>query len=346
MSKNKILITGGCGYIGSHTIIELLTQTDFEVVSVDSFINSSAKTLDRIKQITGKTIKNYAVDLCDLEKVAAIFEENSDFIGVIHFAALKSVPDSVAQPLHYYHNNINSLLNLLKCCAKYEVNNFIFSSSCSVYGNVAQLPVNEQTPLSIAESPYAYTKQIGEQILKDFVRNQPATKAIALRYFNPVGAHGSGLNGENPINKPTSLVPVITQTAVGIIKEMSVFGYDYDTRDGSCVRDYIHVTDIAEAHIKALRYLIEAKNEANYEVINLGTGSGVTVLEAIHAFEKVSGVKLNYKMVGRRDGDVVSIYSDTTMSEKKLGWKTKRGIEEMMDSAWKWQQLLMQERAK
>jgi len=349
MSKNKILVTGGCGYIGSHTIIEMLTQaecrpaecrpTDFEVVSIDSFVNSSVNTLDRIKQITGSSIKNYEIDLCDLEKVEKVFEENPDFVGVIHFAALKSVPDSVVQPLRYYHNNINSLLNLLKCCAKYEVNNFIFSSSCSVYGNVASLPVNEQTPLSIAESPYAYTKQIGENIIKDFIKNQPQTKAIALRYFNPVGAHTSGLIGENPINKPTSLVPIITQTAIGIIKEMTVFGEDYDTRDGSCVRDYIHVTDIAQAHIKALCYLIEAKNEANYEVINLGTGNGVTVLEAIHAFEKVSGVKLNYKIVGRREGDVAAIYSDTTVSEQKLAWKTQIGIEEMMASAWKWQQL-------
>ncbi|TAH19628.1 MAG: UDP-glucose 4-epimerase GalE [Cytophagales bacterium] len=346
MSKKKILVTGGCGYIGSHTIIEMLMQTDFEVVSIDSLINSSIHTLERIRQITGKSIKNYQTDLCNLAEVEKVFDENTDFVGIIHFAALKSVPDSVAQPLHYYHNNINSLLNLLKCCAKYGVNNFIFSSSCSVYGNVAKLPVNEQTPLSIAESPYAYTKQIGENIIKDFIKNQAQTKAIALRYFNPVGAHTSGLNGENPINKPTSLVPVITQTAIGIIKEMSVFGEDYDTRDGSCVRDYIHVTDIAEAHIKALAYLLEGKNEANYEVINLGTGNGVTVLEAIHAFEKVSGVKLNYKMKGRRDGDVAAIYSDTTMSEQKLGWKTSIGIEEMMSSAWKWQQLLKDEQAK
>lgn len=346
MSKKKILVTGGCGYIGSHTIIEMLTQTSFEIVSIDSLINSSAKTLDRIKQITGKSIKNYETDLCNLAEVEKIFDENPDFAGVIHFAALKSVPDSVAQPLHYYHNNINSLLNLLKCCAKYGVNNFIFSSSCSVYGNVATLPVSEQTPLSIAESPYAYTKQIGENIIKDFIKNQAQTKAIALRYFNPVGAHTSGLNGENPINKPTSLVPIITQTAIGIIKEMSVFGEDYDTRDGSCVRDYIHVTDIAEAHIKALAYLLEGKNEANYEVINLGTGNGVTVLEAIHAFEKVSGVRLNYKIKGRRDGDVAAIYSDTTVSERKLGWKTSIGIEEMMASAWKWQQLLQEEQAK
>jgi UDP-glucose 4-epimerase len=231
----------------------------------------------------------------------------------------------------------------LQLAEKYQVNNFIFSSSCSVYGNVSKLPVNEQTPLSIAESPYAYTKQIGEVILKDFVRNNEV-KAVALRYFNPVGAHISGLNGENPINKPSNLVPVITQTAVGIIKEMSVYGYDYDTRDGSCIRDYIHVTDIAEAHIKAMNYLIEGKNEAKYEVYNLGTGKGVTVLEAIKAFEKVSGVKLNYKLAERRPGDVVAIYSDTTLSEQKLGWKTKLNIEDMMASAWKWQQLLLEEK--
>ncbi len=343
MPNNKILVTGGCGYIGSHTIIEILSQTNFEVVSADNLLNSSVHTLDRIKQITGKTVKNYFVDLCDLEKTEQIFEENPDFVGVIHFAALKSVPESVAQPLLYYHNNLNSLANLLKCCEKYKVNHFIFSSSCSVYGNVAQLPVNEQTPLSIAESPYAYSKQIGESMLKDVVKTNQM-KAIALRYFNPVGGHTTGLNGENPINRPSNLVPVITQTAVGIIKEMSVFGHDYDTRDGSCVRDYIHVTDIAEAHIKALYYLLEGRNEANYEVINLGTGQGVTVLEAIHAFEKVSGVKLNYKLVERREGDVVSIYSDTTLSKKKLGWETKIGIDEMMASAWKWQQTIMKEK--
>jgi UDP-glucose 4-epimerase len=343
MSKNKILVTGGCGYIGSHTIIEILTQTNFEVISADNYLNSSEKTLERIKQITGKSVKNYFIDLCDMEKTSKVFEENPDLVGVIHFAALKSVPESVAKPLFYYHNNINSLLNLLNCCEKYGVHHFIFSSSCSVYGNVEKLPVNEQTPLSIAESPYAYTKQVGEVILKDVTKVTPI-KGIALRYFNPVGSHKTGLNGENPTNRPSNLVPVITQTAVGIIKEMSVFGYDYDTRDGSCIRDYIHVTDIAEAHIKALYYLIEGRNEASYEVINLGTGNGVTVLEAIHAFEKASGVKLNYKLVGRREGDVVAIYSDTTMSEKKLGWKTKIGIDEMMDSAWKWQQLLVSEK--
>lgn len=343
MNKNKILVTGGCGYIGSHTIIEILEQTDFEVISVDNLMNSSVDTLDRIEKITGKRVKNYAVDLCDLAKTEEIFKENTDLIGIIHFAALKSVPESVFKPLLYYHNNLNSLLHLLQLAEKYQVNNFIFSSSCSVYGNVSKLPVNEQTPLSIAESPYAYTKQIGEVMLKDFVRNNDV-KAVALRYFNPVGAHISGLNGENPINKPSNLVPVITQTAAGIIKEMSVYGYDYDTRDGSCIRDYIHVTDIAEAHIKAMNYLIEGKNEARYEVYNLGTGKGVTVLEAIKAFEKVSGVKLNYKLAERRPGDVVAIYSDTTLSEQKLGWKTKLTIEDMMASAWKWQQLLLEEK--
>ncbi len=342
MNKNKILVTGGCGYIGSHTIIEILEQTDFEVISVDNLMNSSSDTLDRIERITGKRVKNYTIDLCDLAKTEEIFKENPDLIGIIHFAALKSVPESVFKPLLYYRNNLNSLLNLLQLVEKYQVNYFIFSSSCSVYGNVSQLPVNEQTPLSIAESPYAYTKQIGEVMIKDFVRNNQV-KAVALRYFNPVGAHISGLNGENPINRPSNLVPVITQTAAGIIPEMSVYGYDYDTRDGSCIRDYIHVTDIAEAHIKAMNYLIEGKNEANYEVYNLGTGNGVTVLEAIKAFEKVSGVKLNYKLAERRAGDVVAIYSDTTLSEQKLGWKTKLNIEDMMASAWKWQQLLLRE---
>jgi UDP-glucose 4-epimerase len=343
MNKNKILVTGGCGYIGSHTIIEILEQTNFEVISVDNLMNSSLNTLDRIEKITGKKVKNYVIDLCNIEETEEIFKENNDLVGIIHFAALKSVPDSVFKPLLYYHNNLNSLLNLLQLAEKYAVNNFIFSSSCSVYGNVSKLPVNEQTPLSLAESPYAYTKQIGEVIIKDVVRNNDI-KAVALRYFNPVGAHISGLNGENPINKPTNLVPIITQTAVGIMKEMNVYGYDYDTRDGSCIRDYIHVTDIADAHIKAMNYLIKGKNKENYEVYNLGTGNGVTVLEAIKAFEKVSGLRLNYKMAERRPGDVVAIYSDTTLSEQMLDWKTKFSIEDMMSSAWKWQQLLLEEK--
>jgi UDP-glucose 4-epimerase len=342
-TRNKILVTGGCGYIGSHTIIELLTRTSYEVISCDSLINSSADALCRIEKITGKTIKNYETDLCDEAATARIFQENPDLAGVIHFAALKSVPESVAEPLLYYHNNITSLVNLLKVCNRYGVNDFIFSSSCSVYGNVSQLPVHEGTVLSPPESPYAATKQMGEQILADAAKAVPALRVVALRYFNPVGAHLSGHIGENPTNPPTSLVPIITQTAAGLRPQMTVHGGDYHTRDGSCIRDYIHVSDIADAHVVALQYLVNQKNTTNYEVFNLGTGNGVSVLEAIHAFQTSTGVKLNYQVGPRRAGDVVSIYSDTTRTASVLGWQPRYGISEMMESAWKWQMTLKAE---
>ncbi|MCL4155583.1 UNVERIFIED_CONTAM: hypothetical protein GTU68_014646 [Idotea baltica] len=340
----KILVTGGCGYIGSHTLIELLKQGRFDVVSADNLLNSSIRTLDRIEQITGKRVKNYETDLCNLTETQKVFEENSDIVGVIHFAALKAVGDSVEQPLEYYQNNFVSMINVMKCCADYGVSNFIFSSSCSIYGNIEKLPVTETTPISEAESPYANTKKVGERIIRDFAKVHPNTQTIALRYFNPVGAHETGLNGEDPINKPTNLVPVITQTASGIIPKLSVFGGDYDTRDGSCIRDYIHVTDIALAHIKALNYLVDGKNESNYECYNLGSGEGVSVLEAIKTFEAVTGLKLNYEVGPRRDGDVVAIYSDSSLAKEKLGWEAERGIEEMMTSAWKWQSHLNSER--
>ena len=229
------------------------------------------------------------------------------------------------------------MLNILECCLKFNVPNFIFSSSCSVYGNISELPVKENTPLSKAESPYAYTKQVGEEILKDYSKANPQLKIIALRYFNPVGAHISGLIGEDPINKPTSLVPVITQTAIGKIKQLTVYGKEYDTRDGSCIRDYIHVTDIAIAHIKALNYLMQNKNKSNFILFNLGTGNGVSVLEAIYSFEKITGIKLNYIIGKKREGDVAAIYSETTLSKKELGWDAKFGLDEMMSSAWRWE---------
>jgi UDP-glucose 4-epimerase len=335
MSKT-ILITGGAGYIGSHTIIELLESTDFKVISIDNFSNSSPKTFDRIEQITGKRIKNFEINLCDFEALeTALSEIKID--GVIHFAAYKSVPESVDQPIKYYHNNINSLLNIIKYCEKYSIRNFIFSSSCSVYGNVEKMPVSEETNLSKAVSPYAYTKQIGEQILIDYAKVHKKLNVIALRYFNPAGAHSSGLNGEDPINPPTSLVPVITNTAAGKRKELLVFGSDYSTRDGSCIRDYVHVSDIASAHILALKYLIENKNKDNYDVLNLGTGNGVSVLEAINSFETVTGQKLNYKIVERREGDVEAIYSDTKKSKEILNWETKLTLEDMLKSAWEWE---------
>lgn len=331
-----LIVTGGAGYIGSHTIIELLENTDLNVISIDNFSNSTRETFDRIKKITGKTVKNYEIDLCDAEKTESIFKTEKNIAGIIHFAAFKSVPESVANPYKYYHNNINSLLNLLECCKKYNVRNFIFSSSCSVYGNISELPVKETTTTGKAESPYAYTKQAGEEILKDYTKTYPTLQVIALRYFNPVGAHMSGNIGESPINLPANLVPIITQTAIGKIKEMTVYGKDYDTRDGSCIRDYIHVSDVAIAHVKAFN-LLKKESKTNFTIYNLGTGNGVSVLEAIHSFEKVSGKKLNYRIGEKRPGDVGAIYSDTTLSEKKLGWKTKFTLDEMMESAWKWE---------
>ncbi|WP_224998118.1 UDP-glucose 4-epimerase GalE [Cesiribacter sp. SM1] len=343
--KNKILITGGCGYIGSQTIIELVKQNKYEIISADNFINSSAATLERIREISGREIKNYELDLRDKEKTLKLFEENKDLVGVIHFAALKSVPDSVADPILYYENNISSLLNILSACDQYQVDNLIFSSSCSVYGNVEKLPVDENTPLTRAESPYAHTKQLGEDIIRHFAKTS-SVKTIALRYFNPVGADASGKIGENPINRPNNLVPVITQTAVGKIEQLTVFGGDYDTRDGSCIRDYVHVADIAKAHILALGYLIDDKNRSNFEIYNLGTGQGVTVLEAIKAFEEVSKQKLNYIVGPRREGDVASIYSNSQLAEERLGWKAENDIYDMMSSAWKWQLNLEKEQVK
>lgn len=333
----KILVTGGAGYIGSHTIIEVLEKTDWEVISADNFLRSSEKTFDRIKKITGKEVKNYDVDLCDPEKTRKIFSENKNIEGVIHFAALKSVPESVANPDLYYHNNNESLKNILACIKEFGTNNFIFSSSCAVYGNIDMLPVNEKTPLQKAQSPYGHTKQLGEEIISEFSKLNPEVSSIALRYFNPVGAHISGKIGETSIGKPDNVVPSIMQTAVGKLDQFNVFGDDYTTRDGTCIRDYVHVSDIANAHVLALKYLMNREAKKNYDVINLGTGNGVTVLEAVNAFEKVCSKKLNYKISPRRAGDVEAIYSDSSKAKKLLGWKTKFGIEEMMKSAWNWQ---------
>lgn len=344
MNKPTVIVTGGAGYIGSHTIIELLEKTNYHVVSIDNFSNSSKETYLNIKKITNKEVDAHAIDLCDREKAFDVFKQYSNVIGVIHFAAFKAVPESVVDPYKYYYNNINSELNVLEACLKFNVKNFIFSSSCSVYGNIDSLPVNEQTTLNKAESPYAFTKQVGEEILKDYSKAFPHLQMIALRYFNPVGAHLSGLNGENPINKPSSLVPIITQTASGRMKKMNVWGTDYKTRDGSCIRDYIHVSDIAQAHINALEYLVENKQHSNFSIFNLGTGNGVSVLEAIASFEKVSGQKLNYKIGPRRPGDVEAIYSDISFTEKELGWKAKYNLDEMMASAWKWEQNLSKQK--
>ena len=347
--QKKIIITGGCGYIGSHTVVECLESytkkngynEDYKVISIDNYLNSSASVIENIKKLTGREVKNYNTDLCNYEKTKEIFKiesKNSELIGIIHFAALKSVPDSVTDPVFYYQNNLNSLLNTLKLSKEYEVKNFIFSSSCSVYGNTKELPVSENTPFGVAESPYAYTKQVGERMIVDFAKTSEHQKFVLLRYFNPVGAHVSAQIGEDPKNPPTSLVPIITLTAIGKRDKMYVHGSDYDTRDGSCIRDYIHVSDIAEAHRLAIDYLVKNKENSQVETFNLGTGSGVTVLEAIKAFEKVTDKNLNYELGERREGDVVEIYADNEKAKTILGWIPKYGIEEMMNSAWKWQE--------
>jgi UDP-glucose 4-epimerase len=332
-----ILVTGGCGYIGSHTVVDLL-ENGYDVISVDNNSRSNAGILNGIESITGKKIKNYKVDLCNFDDTFAIFQEN-DISGIIHFAAYKSVGESVEKPLMYFENNLNSLINLLKCVQEFQTPYFVFSSSCTVYGNPDHIPVTESTPPKPAESPYGYTKQMGEQIINEFAKST-GTHSILLRYFNPVGAHPSIKIGEMPIGKPQNLVPAITQTAIGKLPKMSVHGSDYDTRDGSCIRDYIHVCDIAHAHTLAIKYLEKGKNNGLCEVFNLGSGNGVSVLEAIKAFEKVSGVKLNYEIGPRRPGDVVAIYANLDLATKLLGWTPKYDLEDMMRTAWEWEQRL------
>lgn len=332
---NKILVTGGCGYIGAHTIIDLI-ENGFEVISADNNSRSNENILDAIEKITGKKIKNYKVDLCIYDDTVAIFQENRDIVGIIHFAAYKSVGESVKKPLLYFENNLNSLINILKCADEFAVPNFVFSSSCTVYGNPDSIPVTEDTPMKPAASAYGATKQMGEQIVHEAI-NSSHIKAILLRYFNPVGAHPSGLIGELPLGKPENLVPAITQTAIGKLPMMQVWGNDYETRDGSCVRDYIHVCDIAHAHILALNYLLQNKNQSNCDVFNLGTGDGHTVLEIINEFEKASGTKLNYKIGPRRPGDVIAIYANNDKAKTLLGWQPKFNLQQMMATAWQWE---------
>lgn len=334
----KILVTGGNGYIGSHTVVDLI-ENGFEVISVDNNSRSSPRIMEGVEKITGQKVKNYKVDLCNYDDTWAIFQENEDIMGIIHFAAYKAVGESVEQPLMYFENNLVSLINLLKCTQEFKVPYFVFSSSCTVYGNPDEIPVTEMTPPKPAESPYGYTKQMGEQIINEFTKAN-VVQSILLRYFNPVGAHPSNQIGELPIGRPANLVPAITQTAIGKLPQMKVFGDDYPTRDGSCIRDFIHVSDIAHAHTLALEYLIEGKSMKKCEVFNLGTGNGVTVLEAIQTFERVSGVKLNYTIAPRRPGDVVAIYANNEHARQQLGWNTKYTLDDMMATAWKWEQRL------
>jgi UDP-glucose 4-epimerase len=334
----KILVTGGCGYIGSHTLVDLI-EHGYAVISIDNNSRSNPEILKGVERITGVSVKNYAIDLCNAEDTHAVFHENPDLVGVIHFAAYKAVGESVENPLLYFHNNLQSLVNVMQCCQEFGINAFVFSSSCTVYGNPDASPVNESTPFKPAESPYGATKQMGEQLVEQTVRHLPI-KSILLRYFNPVGAHPSIEIGEWPLGKPANLIPVITQTAIGKIPSMEVFGTDYPTRDGSCVRDFIHVSDIAHAHTLALDVLLKNENQPACAVYNLGTGNGVTVLEAIRTFEQVNGVSLNYHLSDRRAGDVIAIFANNEKAEKELGWEPKFALDDMLKTAWAWEKKL------
>lgn len=331
----KILVTGGCGYIGSHTIVDLI-ENGFEVISVDSNIRSNPEILNVVTQITGKQVQNYVLDLCNLEATQTIFETHKDISGIIHFAAYKSVPESVHDPLKYYQNNLNSLLNILTCIQQFQIPNFIFSSSCSIYGNTNVLPVTEDTPMSRAESPYASTKQMAERIIEDFSVANPTTNSILLRYFNPAGAHPSGLMGEIPQAGAYNVVPILMEALTGARGQFTVTGNDHNTRDGSCIRDYIHVMDVGNAHTKSLQYLLNKKNSSNCEAFNVGIGAGISVLELIAAFDKATGQKLDYSIGPRRAGDVSSIYSDYSKAERLLGWTPQYNVDDILATAWQW----------
>ena len=330
----KILVTGGLGFIGSHTVVEL-QQAGYEVVIIDNLYNSKIEVLESIIAITGVKPSYFNIDLRNKIAVEDFFKNNK-IEGVIHFAASKAVGESVKNPLLYYENNISTLVYLLKEMKKHKLSNFIFSSSCTVYGQADELPITENAPTKPAESPYGNTKQIGEEIIKESCK-AIGLKAIALRYFNPIGAHKTALIGELPLGIPQNLIPFVTQTAAGIREELSVFGDDYPTTDGTAVRDYIHVVDLAKAHIAALERLLKNNNKKDFEVFNVGTGTGSSVLEVIQAFEKVSKTKLNYKIVGRRAGDITSAYADTTLAKVELGWETEKTLDEALLAAWQWQ---------
>ena len=331
-----ILTTGGTGYIGSHTVVELL-NAGFEVLIVDDLSNSERKVVERIEKITNKKVVFEEMDLKDKVKTFEIFEKYPNIEAIVHFAASKAVGESVEKPLMYYENNIGSLINLLQASAKYNIHNFVFSSSCTVYGQPDVLPVTESTPRRDAESPYGNTKKIAEDILRDTSFADKTFKSIALRYFNPIGAHATGTIGELPRGVPNNLVPFVTQTAYGLRKELSIFGDTYNTSDGTCIRDYINVVDLAKAHVIAIKRLLENKNKSNYEFFNIGTGKGSTVLEIVKAFEKSTGVKVNYKIVEKRPGDIEKIWADTSYANDELGWKAETSLEDTLASAWKWE---------
>jgi UDP-glucose 4-epimerase len=336
--SNKILVTGGTGFIGSHTVVELY-NAGYTPVIVDDLSNSSIKILDQIEKIIGYKPEFHQFDLCDEAETAAFIKNNTDIKGIIHFAAFKAVGESVQKPLEYYRNNFFSLINLLKEYQDKPVN-FVFSSSCTVYGQPDSLPVSEAAPVKKAESPYGNTKQIAEEILSETASVNKNYNIVALRYFNPVGAHATALIGELPIGVPQNLVPFITQTAIGKREKITVFGDDYSTPDGSCIRDYIHVVDLAKAHVAAIKRMEEGQSKDNYEVFNIGTGKGSTVLEVINAFESSTGQKLNYIIGPRRAGDIEQIYGDATKSSQELGWTAELNLEDMMQSAWEWEKYI------
>lgn len=334
--KNKILVTGGTGYIGSHTVVEL-QESGYEVIVVDNLSNSGIEVLDNIEKISGIKPEFEKFDLADQNKTDEFFNRHKDIKAIIHFAASKAVGESVENPLLYYRNNLVSLMNILECQIKYKIPNIVFSSSCTVYGQPDQLPVTEKTPRKDAESPYGNTKRVNEDILQDTIAANPELKGIALRYFNPIGAHSSALIGELPLGVPQNLVPFVTQTAAGLREQLSVFGDDYNTPDGSAIRDYINVVDLAKAHVVAINRLLSGKNKSNYEIFNLGTGNGLSVLEIVKGFENVTGLKLNYKIVGRRAGDIEQIWADTIYANEELGWNAEKNLDETLLSAWNWE---------
>lgn len=337
--KKKILVTGGTGYIGSHTVVEL-QENGYEVVIIDNLSNSNADVVDHIEEVSGIRPTFLEVDCLDFAGVEKVFQENKGIEAIIHFAASKAVGESVENPLLYYRNNLVSLINLLELMPKYGVKGIVFSSSCTVYGQPDQLPVTELAPIKKAESPYGNTKQINEEIIRDTVASGAPIQAILLRYFNPIGAHPSALLGELPSGVPQNLVPYLTQTAIGIREKLSVFGNDYNTPDGSCIRDFINVVDLAKAHVVAIARLLEKRQKESVEVFNIGTGRGLSVLELIEAFEKATGIKLNHEIVGRRAGDIEQVWADPTFANEELGWKAESTIEETLLSAWNWQKNL------
>ena len=338
MKKQCVLVAGGAGYIGSHTTVELVAA-GYDVVMADNFSNSEMRAVEGVRKITGTEVPFVQVDCCDREAFRKVFEQY-EFDSAIHFAASKAVGESVEKPMLYYRNNLTSLMNLIDLMHEYGRHNIVFSSSCTVYGEPEKQPVTEQTPRKEATSPYGNTKQMSEDILRDAMKAFSGMKGIALRYFNPIGAHPSALIGELPRGVPQNLLPYVTQTAAGIRECLSVFGDDYPTPDGSCIRDYIDVTDLAKAHVKAIDRMIQGRSKSEYEVFNIGTGRGVSVLELVKGFERVNGVKLNYRIAPRRAGDIVAIWADPSLANRELGWHAERTLDETLASAWKWQRTL------